>query len=296
MNGKPNHNGAPFVNGCSADASAAITGGDARAAAAPLARLPVSCFIIAKDEEDRIAYTLESVQGWVNEIVVVIDSASSDKTAEIAALHGAKVHYKDWEGYGAQKRFGEEKCRCPWLLNLDADESVSPALREEICLFFNEFSMDPPYDGMRLDIRTLRRGEQSARLFAPSNNPVRLYRRAAAGFKDSTVHDSVEFTERYPRVRAFSAPVYHRCFRSYAHAVEKINYYSDMQAADLLARGKRYGAARLLTEPFFAFFKAYILRRYLFLGVDGIIESFIYSFARTLRMAKLRELRKREGK
>ncbi len=88
-------------------------------------RLPLSVFIIARDEADRIARPIESVIGWVDE-VIVIDSGSTDETVAVAEQLGARVIRNDWPGYGPQKRFGEDQCRNDWLLNLDADEEVTP--------------------------------------------------------------------------------------------------------------------------------------------------------------------------
>ncbi|MEP2437055.1 MAG: glycosyltransferase, partial [Roseibium sp.] len=79
--------------------------------------LPISVFIIAKDEADRIGRTITSVRDWVDE-VIVIDSGSSDGTVAVAEQLGARVLENAWPGYGPQKRFGEDQCRNDWLLNL----------------------------------------------------------------------------------------------------------------------------------------------------------------------------------
>ena len=84
---------------------------------------PLSIFIIARDEADRIGRTIAAVRGLSDDIVV-IDSGSTDGTQAIATDLGARVIERDWPGYGPQKRFAEEQCRHPWLLNLDADEVV----------------------------------------------------------------------------------------------------------------------------------------------------------------------------
>ena len=100
-------------------------------------RLPISCFIIAKDEADRIGRTIESVQPWVNEVIVV-DSGSTDDTMAVATRAGARAISNAWPGFGQQKRFAEDQCTNDWLLNIDADEVVTPELCREIeALFAN---------------------------------------------------------------------------------------------------------------------------------------------------------------
>jgi hypothetical protein len=63
-----------------------------------------------------------------------------------------------------------------------------------------------------------------------------------------------------------------------------------MQAHDMLEKKRKPSSFRIIIEPIFAFFKAYILRRYCFLGMEGFIESYIYAFSRFIRLAKTREL------
>jgi glycosyltransferase involved in cell wall biosynthesis len=93
--------------------------------------LPVSVFIITRDEEERLHFAINSVKGWVDE-VLVIDSGSTDKTCEIAEKLGAKVTYNEWKGYGQQKIFGENLCRNKWVLNIDADEEITDEVKNNI--------------------------------------------------------------------------------------------------------------------------------------------------------------------
>lgn len=252
-------------------------------------KTPISVFIIAKNEEDRIPYTLKSVVDWADE-VIVIDSGSNDKTVEVATHLGAKVVFHEWQGYGPQKVYGETLCKHNWLLNIDADEAVSPELRNEMVALF-EGGKEPDIKAWRFDIRILSRFARKPSRFSPSNDPVRFYHKDYAGFKDSTVHDSVIFKKgKEGHIGKFKHMVYHRCFRSFTHAVEKINYYSSMQAEDMVAKERKPFALRVVFEPVFAFLKAYTLRRYFLLGLDGFYESMIYAFARTLRFAKANEL------
>jgi glycosyltransferase involved in cell wall biosynthesis len=248
-------------------------------------RLPISVFIIAKDEADRIPHTIQSVRDWVSE-VIVIDSGSQDDTVAVSESLDARVVFHAWEGYGPQKNYGESLCEEQWLLNLDADEAVSDGLREEITALFAKG--EPPKAGYHLPIRIVFPFDNAPRPFAPSNSPIRLYHRQKGAFKPALVHDSV-ILNTGEKAGSLRHPVYHRCFRSYHHAVAKINRYSSMQAEDMLAKGRKPPAWRIIMEPAIAFLKSYVLRRYCLFGLNGFIESTHYAYARFLRLAKAHE-------
>lgn len=251
-----------------------------------MAALPLSVFIIAKNEADRIAYTLRSVRDFADE-VIVIDSGSDDDTVRVAESLGARVVFNAWHGYGPQKKFGESLCCNRWLLNLDADEELSPALTAEIKTLFA--TGEPPHAGYRLRIMQLFRFQKTLPKFGAGVTQLRLYDKTKAGFKDSAVHDSVVMHEAAD-TPLLTHPVVHRSFRSYAHAVEKINFYTSMQAEDLFKKGRNPSRVVILLMPLLSFLKCYFIRRYFAYGIDGVIQSFIYAFARTLRVAKAREL------
>lgn len=249
-------------------------------------RLPISVFIIAKNEADRIPHTIKSVIGWVDEVHVV-DSGSEDATVEVSRALGANAVFNAWPGYGPQKNFGESLCRNKWLINLDADEEVTPELRAQIeALFANG---EPPLKAYSFT-RKLTHFIEEAGTYGHTDHPIRLYHSDYAGFKDSTVHDSVTWKGEKQEVGKLSGILLHRCFRSYKHMVDKINFYSSMQAEDMFRRGRRPSDARLLIEPVFSFLKALFVRGYIMRGVTGFVESVLYAFARTLRLAKTRAL------
>ncbi len=244
-------------------------------------RLPISCFIIAKNEGDRIAQTINSVKDWVDE-VIVIDSGSADDTVAVAEALGARVLFHAWAGYGLQKRFGEEQCKNNWLLNLDADEEITPELIREISAEFS--SGLPELTGFFLQVRDLLPGERKLAPFAHTNHCLRLYDKRHARFSESPVHDSVIVQEG--KTRELKYPVLHRSFRSLSHMLEKIHSYSSAQAADLQQKRMKYPYVRLLIEAPFAFIKMYILRGYALRGVRGVIYSGVYAYGRWLRVVK----------
>lgn len=252
--------------------------------------LPISVFIIAKNEADRITTTIASVKDWVNE-VIVIDSGSSDDTVSIATFLGAKVIYNEWEGYGLQKRFGEDECENNWILNLDADEEITPELAQEIQALFA--TGEPPLAGYILKVRDLLPNENKLALLAHTNHCLRLYNRDKGRFSDSPVHDSVIMQEGQA-IGKLRAPVLHRSFRSISHAIEKMNSYTTAQAENLQKKGLAFSHLRLGIEFTVSFVKAYFFRLYILRGIRGIVYSNIYAFGRVVRVAKYIEARSKK--
>lgn len=247
-------------------------------------KLPISVFIIAKNEADRIPTVIRAVRDWVDEVIVV-DSGSEDDTVAVSESLGARVVFNSWCGYGPQKVFAESLCRNKWLLNLDADEEISRELATEMRALFD--SGQPDCVAYTLPILPLYSFQESGHPWTAFHHPVRLYRKDKAGFKAELVHDSVAVREG--KIGHFKGMVLHRSFRSLAHHIDKVNSYSSAQAEVLARRGRDPGLLALLLTPIFAFFKQYLLRREFVNGVDGIVVSYMYAFQRFIRLAKTRE-------
>lgn len=260
----------------------------------PKPKIPLSVFIIAVDEGDRITRTIESVRDWADE-VIVIDSGSKDDTVSVSTFAGARVIYNAWPGYGEQKRFGEDQCRNHWVLNIDADEVISAPLANEIIALFP--SGVPQHSGYTMDIVEILPWEQKPGWFAHKVNAIRLYDRRKGRFDPSTVHDSVHMHEG--TVGHLQHIVEHRSSRGFAHSIAKINRYSSMQATNMIERNPRpflLGVRIVLTFPM-GFLKAYILRGYCLKGFYGFVNSMNYAFSRFARLSKYWEaVRENESK
>lgn len=247
-------------------------------------KIPVSCFIIAMNEADRIARTILSVIGLVDE-VIVIDSGSTDDTVQICRDLGAKTIHNDWQGYGPQKRFGEEQCKHDWVLNLDADEVLTPALCHEIQNLLNDGS--PEFSGYSIYFPTVYPGAQQPRPFADYHNYIRLYDRSKMRFSASAVHDTVR-PGNMP-IGQLEAPAYHFSYRSLSHLLEKFNGYTDLQAKTMKQRSLLSLKLRLLVEFPIGFFKFYILRRHITGGYEGFTRALAGAAFRHFRIAKMLE-------
>jgi len=248
----------------------------------------LSVFIITKNEEDRISDIIEAAKTIADEILV-IDSGSTDKTCELSLKAGAKVIFNEWKGYGQQKIFGENQCRNDWILNIDADEEISPELAQEVLNLFKNNAQNN-FFGYRVKIVNKFRFEKKPHKLAYFYNQLRLYNKQFAGFRNSTVHDSVELKQgSEAKVGQLNNIIYHQSFRSFAHWIDKLNSYSSMQAQDSFKRGKYPSAAKIIFTPFYAFFKAYFVRRYFIYGFNGLVYSKLFAFSRFAKMIKIRE-------
>jgi glycosyltransferase involved in cell wall biosynthesis len=244
----------------------------------------ISCFIIAKNEADRIGRTLASIRGLVDEIVVV-DSGSTDGTQAIAEAAGARVIFNEWPGFGQQKRFAEEQCRHDWILNLDADEVVSDALRDEIR---NRLAAGEPKEaGFWMDDLVVYHGCSRPRPFARDHRFIRLYDRRRIRFKDSTLFDSVD-PKGEPTGR-FRGPLYHHSVRSLDDLIAKCDERASYNAANAKRKSGSVLALRIVTELPMQFLKYYFWRTHVFGGLRGFQFAAITAFYRWVRIVRMRE-------
>lgn len=250
---------------------------------------PLSVFIIAQNEADRIGLTIAAARSLSDDIVVV-DSGSTDGTQAVAESLGARVIFNPWPGYGEQKRFAEEQCRHDWLLNLDADEVLPEDLAAEIAALFDPGP--PAADSYKIRIAEIFPGEKTPHRFAYALAPVRLYRKSRGRYSRSPVHDRVDL-EPGAKVGKLKGTIHHFSVRSLGEQMDKLNAYSDAQADDLDARGATLSAFRLIAEFPANFVKAYIGRRHALRGLYGFMTAMNYAFYRYLRAAKHWERRLR---
>jgi glycosyltransferase involved in cell wall biosynthesis len=242
--------------------------------------LPLSCFIISKNEADRIAQTIRSVKPWVDEVIVV-DSESSDDTVRVAMGEGARVITQRWLGFGGQKRFAEDHCRNHWVLNLDADEVVTPALKDEIiALFAHE---GPPEVAYGMPLELVYPGAEKPRPWARDHWYVRLYDRRAVRFRDSPVHDTV-VTDNHT-VGALRAPAHHYSYRNYDDLKSKLAERMLLSAEHSNRSSQLALLARLPLEFPINFFKYYVIRRHFTGALRGLRHAWIMASYRQLKVA-----------
>lgn len=248
--------------------------------------LPFSAFIITRNEEARIGRTLAALRGLADDIVVV-DSGSTDSTVAIAEAMGARVFFQAWDGYGRQKRFAEQQCRHQWVLNVDADEVVTPELAAELRALF---AGGPPAPGAyRQYILTVYPGDARPRPLASDYNVVRLYHRSVGSYRDHPSHDRVEIPGVTPG--QLNGPIWHYPLVDWHGFNEKLNHFSSFQATLPSKHGDSFLKLRLFVELPINFIKTYIFRRHFTGGWKGFYFALGQAFMRTSRLAKMLEAR-----
>jgi glycosyltransferase involved in cell wall biosynthesis len=249
-------------------------------------RATLSVCVIAGNEEDRIGDCLASV-GWADEIVVV-DSRSTDRTAEIAAARGARVIVRDWPGYVAQKNFALEQAASDWVLCLDADERVSPRLAESI----RGVLAGPPdrTAGYRMARRTFHLGRWILHGGWYPDRKVRLVRRGRARWGGVDPHDRLEADGP---VGDLAGDIEHYTYRDIADHLRTIDRFTTVAARELHARGRGGAVLGMLVHPPAKFLKMYLLKAGFLDGAPGFVVAVLGGYYVFLKYAKLWELRRR---
>lgn len=225
----------------------------------------LSVIIITLNEAENIRPCLESV-GWADEIVVV-DSGSSDGTVEICREFGAKVLINtDWPGFGPQKNRALEQASGDWILSLDADERVSPALRQSI----EAILAKPAADGYLLPRQAYFLGHPMRHGGWWPDYVLRLFRRQAGSFAPVLVHETVLLQGKTAKLQE---PLIHFSYVSLEQLLAKINKYSSAGARQAQSKQKTGSLGKALARGFWAFFRAYCLRAGFLDGSAGLIAA-----------------------
>jgi len=245
--------------------------------------MKLSVIVIAKNEAASIATCLRSV-AFADEIIV-LDSGSTDGTPDICRALGARVEVTDWPGFGPQKNRALALAQGEWVLSLDADETVSDALRAEILRAITADDV-PIYAIPRLSTYLGRPMRHSG--WWP-DHVVRLFRRGSARFSDDLVHESLVFDGKPAYLKS---PLDHETYTSFEEIIDKINRYSTAGAEMALRRGKDSSLSLAIAKGLFAFFRTYVLRAGFLDGREGFMLAVSNAEATYYRQVKLMLLRR----
>jgi glycosyltransferase involved in cell wall biosynthesis len=241
----------------------------------------LSVTIITLNEEKNIRACLESV-GFADEIVVV-DSGSEDLTLAMAREFTDTVFQEPWQGFAGQKNWAQEKAHGPWILNVDADERVTPALKEEILSVIQKGS---PYTGFKIPRKNFFCGQWIRYGGWYPNYQLRLYKKEAGHFARREVHEQVVVQGKVGKLKA---PLEHFTYDSISDYLKRMDRYSELSAQQYLSEGKKIAWPEILFRTKYTFLKMWLLQRGFLDGAKGFILAVLYSYYTFVKYAKLKE-------
>jgi glycosyltransferase involved in cell wall biosynthesis len=236
-------------------------------------KLPLSVSLISYNEADNIARTLSSIADLAAEIVVV-DSHSRDATRGIAARFGARVYEEDWKGHVAQKNSALAKCTQPWVLALDCDEVVSPALLKAIGAAVTADAKS----GYRIKRRSDYLGKRLRFNWYPDMKLRLVKLKADPRWEGYDPHDRLVVSGP---VGELDGDLIHYSYKNLEDHFLRLVHYARIAAESYDKDGRRFHRYQLVTRPLFAFIKKYLLRAGCLDGIQGLtiaVSSFVYVF------------------
>jgi hypothetical protein len=253
----------------------------------------ISACIIARNHEWSIRRAIRSVAPIAHEIVV-IDYESRDNTAMLAQSLGARVISSANISIAEQKKIGEMSCSSNWLLFLNANEEISPALQSEIAYIFQGDFQDL-YTAYSLKIITMGRYDFCIRKFAYWRRAIRLYNKI---FSENVYVDEILDSEDIvlcdldakSQVYSLDNNLIYRAGISLDYLVDNANFASSISAYSTRWRSTNYPSiAKIITRPWATWFRVFFIRRYFIFGFSGFVDSCIVALWDFLRLVKIRE-------
>jgi len=220
----------------------------------------LSIVIIAKNEQKVISDAIQSCL-FADE-VLLLDSGSTDETVNIAKKHGAKVLYQEWLGFGKQKQKAVELASNDWVFVLDSDERISEDLQKEIL----EELINPKFDGYFVPRLNNFFGKNIKTCGLYPDFTIRLFNRNKGKFSEVEVHESIQVTN----TTHLQNDIIHLAYDSIEEFITKQNRYSTLNH-------KKRNIIKAIINPYWTFFKLFILKRGFLDGWYGFIISKLYA-------------------
>ncbi|HET7534840.1 MAG TPA: glycosyltransferase family 2 protein [Candidatus Didemnitutus sp.] len=251
---------------------------------------PISVVVVARNEAHNLPRCLDSVRGWVAEIVVVLNN-TTDQSAAIARQHGAVVFETEWRGYRDTKNWAIGQARQPWALCLDADEEVSSQLRADIEAFFQRGD-HKKYAGAQFPRKVWFLDRWITHGDWYPDRCLRLIDRSRARWGgDQFVHEKMVADGPVATLRG---DLHHYSFPTLSSHVAKINPFADLFVQQQQEKGGRFSLLKAIFRPFWRFPRAYIFKLGFLDGFPGFYIAVATAFGTFVRYSRLYEQENRE--
>lgn len=247
--------------------------------------MKMSVAIMTCNEEKNLERTLASICELAEEIIIV-DSGSTDTTEEIALKFGAKFYKESWKGYGNQRNSAIEKCSSEWILNIDADEEISPKLFQNLKKFLNG---NNEKDSKVFEINRVSFcfGKKLKYGGWGKSYAIRLFKKNSGKFNDNSVHEQFVTSEKIDTIQG---DLFHHSYLTLEDYFSKFNRYTTEGAIENYKKGKKSSVWQIVLNPFYKFIRMYIIRLSFLDGMEGFLISVTSSLYSMVKYFKLREI------
>jgi len=246
--------------------------------------MSIAVVVITKNEEKNIAACLTSV-AWVDERIVV-DAESGDRTVEIAKSLATQVHVRPWPGYGPQKNFGMERAQSEWILIVDADERITPALRDEIQSVLKA-GLPADVSGFEIPRKNYFYGRWIRGGGIYPDHQLRLFRKSSGRYDDTRMHENLRVQGRIARLRQ---PMDHYSMPTIEVHVRKMAWYTTLGAQEKIKHRSTVTALEIAGNHLGTILKTYVLRGGWRDGVHGVIVALFAGMHTFVKYAKAWEM------
>lgn len=249
----------------------------------------ISAIVITKNEARNIIACLDSLR-FCDEVIVV-DSGSTDDTISLAERAGARVVFNPWSGYGPQKNFALSLATGDWVLSVDADERVSPALAVEV----EQATASVDKDGFEMPRLSTFCGREMWHSGWYPDYVLRLFRRGRARFSDVIVHERVVCQGMVGRL---ATPLTHHPVIRLEDALSRMDRYSTSNAEILTNSRQQVWFIEGILHGLWSFLRSYVLRAGFCDGREGFLLAVAIaegSYYRYMKAWVLQYARRRAG-
>ncbi len=247
-------------------------------------REKISACITAGNEESNIRRCLESVT-WTDETVVV-DSFSTDRTVEICREYTDRVFQHKWLGYIGQKNLIKDLATGPWILFIDADEEISPTLRDEIIQEF-ESGANRDIAGYEFPRMVWYLGRWITHGDWYPDAKLRLFRKESGKCGGQEPHDRTTVDGKVKRLKG---DLFHYTYSSISDQIATLNRFTSISAEGMFREGKRPRFRDIVARPFLRFFRGYFIKRGFLDGLPGFVAALTTAYSVMIKYTKLWEL------
>ncbi|MFH1857226.1 MAG: glycosyltransferase family 2 protein [Candidatus Omnitrophota bacterium] len=247
-------------------------------------KLPLSVVVITKNEENNIKDCLNSVHNWADEIIVVDDN-SKDRTVEIAENFTDKVYCKKMEVEGTHRNYAYSLAKNEWVLSIDADETVTEELKEEISAVL---SLDTKYNAFSIPLRNYIGGYWVKHGGWYPAAKVRLFKKSKFKYEDAGVHPRIFLDGECGHLKK---DIIHKGYPDIGHFLASLNYQTTKEAEKWVQDKRKMSFSIALRKTIDRFFRGFILKQGFKDGFIGLVVGVFAGFYQFITYAKYRQLK-----